>query len=216
MNAALLLMPVIAASIALAAHAAIAQPAEPLAAPAVKPRLDDCPWPQRADVLSPAWDKPLFIAMSISASGQVLSPRLEASSGDAAFNERLLDAVRQCRATPAVRDGVAVDSDFRLRFVLRDPSPQAQGSPRMVFQGCTPDYPAESLRLEEQGTTTLRFVIDETGGVVEAVMVASSGSPRLDEAALLSLRRCMFRPARGPDGAPIKAETRVEYIWRLQ
>jgi TonB family protein len=47
-----------------------------------------------------------------------------------------------------------------------------------------PPYPAMSLRMGEQGTTTLKVVIGSNGGVMQASIEKSSGSDRLDQAAL--------------------------------
>jgi TonB family protein len=47
-----------------------------------------------------------------------------------------------------------------------------------------PPYPADAQRLNEEGATTLRVEIAPDGGVVAGMVVTSSGSPRLDQAAL--------------------------------
>lgn len=44
-------------------------------------------------------------------------------------------------------------------------------------------YPTQSRRVGEEGTVTLRVVIDTRGGVSSANVVKSSGFPRLDQAA---------------------------------
>jgi protein TonB len=59
-----------------------------------------------------------------------------------------------------------------------------------------PSYPAVSKRAGEQGRVMLRVRVD-TQGQVENIMVhATSGFPRLDEAALAAVRRWRFVPAR--------------------
>jgi TonB family protein len=47
-----------------------------------------------------------------------------------------------------------------------------------------PPYPADSQRLGEQGLTTMRVEIGPDGAVASDSLVTSSGSPRLDQAAL--------------------------------
>jgi TonB family protein len=47
-----------------------------------------------------------------------------------------------------------------------------------------PPYPADSQRMNEQGATTLRVEVAPDGSVAGGTVVASSGSPRLDQAAL--------------------------------
>ena len=59
-----------------------------------------------------------------------------------------------------------------------------------------PAYPAVSKRAGEQGRVMLRVRVDASG-VVEAIeLQATSGFPRLDEAALAAVRRWRFVPAK--------------------
>lgn len=58
-----------------------------------------------------------------------------------------------------------------------------------------PAYPPFARRLGEQGQVVLRVFLDERGRVSEAVVNQSSGSPRLDAAALAAVRRWQCQPA---------------------
>jgi periplasmic protein TonB len=53
-------------------------------------------------------------------------------------------------------------------------------------------YPEEARRRGEEGRVEVRFTIDRSGRVVEAAIVAGSGSALLDEAALGLLRQGIF------------------------
>jgi periplasmic protein TonB len=67
------------------------------------------------------------------------------------------------------------------------------------------DYPAISLRLQEQGVVELKYLISEGGQVQQTEIVKSSGSQRLDEAAqTLVKRKWKFKPAT-QDGKPVAA-----------
>ncbi len=57
------------------------------------------------------------------------------------------------------------------------------------------DYPADSLRLQEEGAIALRFLISETGDVSECDVETSSGHLRLDEAACAVVGRWKYDPA---------------------
>ena len=59
-----------------------------------------------------------------------------------------------------------------------------------------PAYPPMSKRLREQGRVVLRVHVTAAGGVDEVQVRASSGSSRLDEAALDAVRRWKFVPAK--------------------
>lgn len=59
-----------------------------------------------------------------------------------------------------------------------------------------PVYPAISRRLSEQGRVTLRVHVAADGSAAEVTLQASSGSPRLDQSALDTVRRWKFIPAK--------------------
>ena len=64
-----------------------------------------------------------------------------------------------------------------------------------------PVYPLDAARRGEQGTVTLRLTIGTDGGVLTAEVAKSSGSPRLDRAALARIETWHFKPAMR-DGKP--------------
>lgn len=87
--------------------------------------------------------------------------------------------------------------------------------PSPEFDSCKrPEWPLEALRHDQQGTTTLAFLIGVDGKVVSARLVKSSGFPLLDAAAEEGIRRCSFRPAR-QDGEPVQAWMQMAYVWTL-
>jgi TonB family protein len=58
------------------------------------------------------------------------------------------------------------------------------------------DYPADSIRMQEQGVVRLAFMVSETGDVSECAIEASSGFPRLDAAACaMVIGRWKYKPA---------------------
>jgi len=67
-----------------------------------------------------------------------------------------------------------------------------------------PPYPTVSRRLGETGKVVLRVELDETGRVSAAKVVTSSGYPRLDEAALATVRTWRCQPAQR-DGQAVRA-----------
>lgn len=56
------------------------------------------------------------------------------------------------------------------------------------------EYPALSRRMGEEGTVTLRILVNEKGRVENVDIRKSSGTPRLDEAARLWALRVVFKP----------------------
>ncbi|MBK8162582.1 MAG: energy transducer TonB [Gammaproteobacteria bacterium] len=67
-----------------------------------------------------------------------------------------------------------------------------------------PVYPVWSKRMREQGEVVLQVFLDNTGRVVRTEINRTSGSPRLDEAALQAVQRWRCRPAT-KDGRPVSA-----------
>ena len=57
-------------------------------------------------------------------------------------------------------------------------------------------YPLAARRLREQGQVLVRVRVDEQGRPEQAVLQQSSGSPRLDEAALAAVAATRFKPYR--------------------
>ncbi|MGQ3314670.1 TonB family protein, partial [Reyranella sp.] len=57
-----------------------------------------------------------------------------------------------------------------------------------------PAYPARARRAGEQGTATIRVLVDVTGRPAQVSLAASSGHADLDQAALSAVRAAQFRP----------------------
>jgi TonB family protein len=75
------------------------------------------------------------------------------------------------------------------------------------ISGNSPSYPvdhAPRLRSGERVSVTVRFVVDETGGV-DDVRVVESGGPAVDQVVVSAIRGWRFRPAT-KRGVPVKVE----------
>lgn len=78
-----------------------------------------------------------------------------------------------------------------------------------------PVYPPLSRRMGEEGRVVLRVQVAATGLPVEVVVHASSGSERLDQAALNAVRRWKFVPAKRGDEA-VAASVLVPIVFSLK
>ena len=81
-------------------------------------------------------------------------------------------------------------------------------------KNCKVDYPKASLMNEEQGTTSMSFLVGADGSVSESKLDKSSGFKGLDKAAIKTLSGCKFKPG-SKDGRPDTTWTKVEYNWKL-
>ncbi len=80
-------------------------------------------------------------------------------------------------------------------------APRAPAAPRTVSVSQlgyvvppNPIYPTRSRKAGDQGTVTVRVLIDVTGRPSQVSLQASSGHPALDESALSAVRAAQFRP----------------------
>ena len=79
----------------------------------------------------------------------------------------------------------------------------------------TPRYPPAAARLRESGRVLLSVAVNAAGLPERVEISTSSGSPRLDQAALETVRRWRFVPARQGD-QPIAATVTVPLVFRLE
>lgn len=78
-----------------------------------------------------------------------------------------------------------------------------------------PDYPRLSRRLREEGEVELRVRVSPAGQPVTVELTRSSGSERLDAAALRAVRQWRFAPAR-QGGQAVEAWVRVPIFFKLE
>ena len=78
-----------------------------------------------------------------------------------------------------------------------------------------PVYPPLSRRAGEQGRVLLRVHVSAQGGALEVDIAKSSGSPRLDSAAVDAVRRWRFVPARQGE-KPVAAWVLVPISFSLE
>ncbi len=78
-----------------------------------------------------------------------------------------------------------------------------------------PPFPAIARRLGEQGRVMLRVRVDAGGQALDVQLHASSGSPRLDQSALETVRRWKFVPAR-LGNEPVAATVLVPIAFSLK
>ena len=91
--------------------------------------------------------------------------------------------------------------------------PRGGGRQLSLVQRVVPQYPLLSARRGEQGAAVMQLRVDEAGRVVEAKVARSSGSGRLDRAALDAVRKWKFAPtARGSAPNGTWGETELRFV----
>ncbi len=104
---------------------------------------------------------------------------------------------------------------FATVIVVAGTNAYAVDAPAVLdAKACKVSYPKQSLINEEQGVTSMQFLVSPAGKVVDAKLEKSSGYKALDKAAMTALASCQFKPGT-KDGAPSQTWTRVDYAWAL-
>lgn len=78
-----------------------------------------------------------------------------------------------------------------------------------------PPYPPLSRRMGEEGKVVLRVTVSPQGTAEEIEIKASSGSQRLDDAAVNTVKRWKFIPAKRGD-VPVQSRVLVPIIFKLE
>jgi periplasmic protein TonB len=79
-----------------------------------------------------------------------------------------------------------------------------------------PDYPPDSRRLGEQGSVVLQVLVGIDGRVTDSKLVTSSGSDRLDQAALQGVKTSYRFIPGTVDGKPQPMWFTFRFVWKLQ
>ncbi len=160
------------------------------------------------------------------------TPRLAAAAGDV----RPVPSPAHVMATPAAELPAEQPAPVSAPAVLlREPTAPApvRESPAAVprtapqelpvtapsfdaayLENPAPRYPPAALRLRESGRVLVSVMVSATGLAERVELARSSGSPRLDQAALETVRRWRFEPARQGDRA-VAAQVTVPLVFRL-
>lgn len=134
-------------------------------------------------------------------------PRLRPRSQSSQASTAPLDSPRvsEAEGLPPNLPAASAASDTPAPEAVDPEPPQSTAPPLVTLQDiqCPRlpriEYPDSSRRLGEAGTALVRVWVDSSGRPQEAQIHLSSGSPRLDRAALASVRvmRCLPRQQAG-------------------
>jgi len=98
------------------------------------------------------------------------------------------------------------------------PAITLRSKPKIGRRFKEPEFPPAALRAKESGETRVSVCVDVEGRMSNAKIIGSSGSQRLDDAAIKALNGNRLDPAVGTDGKPIamcNPPYEFTYVWRL-
>ncbi len=121
---------------------------------------------------------------------------------------------------PATGGGNAVSTGASGGGAFFAPSGSGDGTSQARFdadylRNPAPPYPPISRRMREEGKVTLRVLVTPQGAAESVEVKNSSGSARLDEAALRTVRQWKFIPARRGE-TPVQSWVLVPVIFKLE
>lgn len=125
---------------------------------------------------------------------------------------RMADAMVAPDAPPPLPPPDAVDLQS---FMTRQAAVPSGLPARPHADNPAPDYPAEAKRLGLQGDVLLQVTVSPEGRPTDVAVLESSGWALLDDAAIETVRRWRFDPARAPTGPARSAKVEVPLTFRL-
>ena len=78
-----------------------------------------------------------------------------------------------------------------------------------------PKYPPKALENGEEGTVKLAVTIDSNASVRDVIIIQSSGSEILDEAAKNAARKALYEPKR-INGEPVTTRFKTSFTFKLE
>ncbi|PWF49342.1 energy transducer TonB [Massilia glaciei] len=79
----------------------------------------------------------------------------------------------------------------------------------------TPEYASAWVNDDVQGDVELAFLVEPDGNILDAKILKSSGSSKLDKASLAGGSRCKFGP-RAADSGHAPVWTKIRYSWEIE
>lgn len=162
----------------------------------------------------------VMLTAVFSSSGEVTNIQVVEGQPDG-LTESAVEAARQIKFTPAMKDGRSVSQQVRLEYNFgnyqNNPPSQARISAGVLngraIQKPVPPYPQEAKDAGVSGMVTVRIVVDEAGKVVEAKAV--SGHSLLHQASVDAAHQAQFEPTT-LQGQPVKISGVLTYNFVLQ
>jgi TonB family protein len=142
--------------------------------------------------------------------GQNLAASVPASPEEAAAPEQRIDPASVIPPSGESKDKAGQETPAPVYTAPNPPQP-------ITSHAITAeDYPEASVRLQEQGSVTVRYVVGVDGNVTDCQVTMSSGYPRLDDAACQVVGRWRYRPATVLDNTPIAMWMTSNIVFQLR
>ena len=109
--------------------------------------------------------------------------------------------------------------DVNKEYVVFKEKTETQKEPEIKEGGYitipNPKYPPEALQNGEEGTVKLAVIVDTDALVKDVIIIQSSGSGILDNAAKNAARKARYEPRR-INGEPVTTRFKTSYTFKLE
>jgi TonB family protein len=159
-----------------------------------------------------------LLLVRVTPDGGMKDPAIIQSSRDGDLDEAALACIAHAPlAAPLLHDGKPIEASWVVRVVwqLRGPSFWQFAPAAGAANSCTRSYPAFAVSKHLQGTTRLSYRIATDGSVKDPVVIRSSGSADLDQAALTCISAFRYWPATH-GGKPVELDRTIDVDWNLE
>jgi TonB family protein len=147
--------------------------------------------------------------------GSVSDIQLTQSSGSARLDQAAQDLVKDWRYQPATISGSPVEAMISVEIIWALQTLAFNLTPEHVRR-MSAYYPEASVRLRDEGTSTVRFLVSPDGKVANAVLDKTSGNKRLDDAAINMVRTgWSFSPITLASNQSVGGWFRTNIAWRM-
>jgi TonB family protein len=160
------------------------------------------------------------VKLMVAADGTIRDVTLTQSTGYARLDDACLKAFASGGLLPATLDGKPVDGYVEVPITWSIESAPQVATPRPRIDPKNPPrigqdhYPAESVRLHEEGKCIVSVTVTAGGKIRNIKLTQSTGFPRLDRACLKAFSHGGLLPATA-DGKPIDSTTEIPIVWSL-
>lgn len=174
-------------------------------------------YPPLSTVLGEEGD--VIVTYTVNVNGTVSDVQLARSSGLARLDEATMNAAKQLIYTPAKAGGatVACLNHLRVAWRLYDDTAEevAQRATLNYVVPARAVWPPAALADGKEGVSSVGLVMDQSGRIMQAHLVRSSGTPELDDAAIAYVKELKFKPAE-INGNPASSAVVMLVIWSQQ
>jgi TonB family protein len=160
-------------------------------------------------------DGETVVSVRIALDKTMHDPAVVRSSGSDALDKAATECLKHRTLDHITVAGSAAEVIWQIAVAWHHDSNSFFNPPLLSSDAALCAYPLLSVRLNEEGASIVSYNIATDGSVRDVTVAASSGSERLDAAAMACASARRYPPAT-VDGKPVQIGWLSRVLWRLQ